>query len=73
MGVKTKGVAWLKLWRENKINSNSLGKLLFVAFEGQCFIAILVQGTGRQCRTAVQQFWSFMDSESGPSLAVHET
>ena len=65
--------SWLKLLEGKQNNMNNLSKLLFVAFEGQFFISILVQGIGRQCRTVVQQFWSFMASESGPSLAAHVT
>ena len=72
-GSKNKGVAWLKLLGGKTKNVlNNLGKLLFAVFEGQCFIAILVQGVG-QCRTAVHHFWSFMASESGLCLAAHVT
>ena len=63
----------LKLLEGKQNNLNNLSKLLFVAFEGQCFIAILVQGNGQQCRTVVQQFWRFMASESGPSLEARLT
>ena len=54
-------------------DSNKKRYVVFVAFEGQCFYVILVQGIRQYCRTVVRQFWSFMASVSGLILEVHGT
>ena len=61
------------LWEGKQKKFKQKGYAVFVAFEGQCFYAILVQGTRQHCRTTVQQFWSFMASVSGLNLAAHKT
>ena len=66
-------MAWVDALGGKTKKFKQKGYAVFVAFKGQCFIAILVQGIRQQCRTAVQQFWRFMARESGPSLAAHET